>query len=474
MYQPPGFENKDRPDYICKLNKAIYGLKQAPRAWFDKFSSFLLEFGFVYTYSDPSLFVYLKGKDLMFLLLYVDDMLLTGNNSDLLNSLLSSLNKDFRMKDMGMLYYFLGIQAHYHSEGLFLHQEKYALDLLVAAGMADCAPMPTPLHLQLDKVPGKHEIFSDPTYFRSLAGKLQYLTLTRPDIQFAVNLVCQKMHQPTVADFNLLKRVLRYLKGTVQMGLDLSSNTDSTLRAYSDSNWANCKETRRSVGGFCTFLGTNIISWSAKRHPTVSRSSTEAEYRTLSITATEIKWLSSLLREISVSQPDTPELYCDNLSAVYLTANPAMHNRSKAFDVDFHYVRERVALGALVVKHVPATHQLADIFTKSLPQQPFFDLRYKLGVVLPPTPSLRGCVKHRDPLPQPEALLLLSKPKDEVKTLGLSQCRKPTSLQSASLCNGNKSHRTAAPAHHRTTHTAHPMLLHNRFESLCSSVALCA
>ena len=151
-----------------------------------------------------------------------------------------------------------------------------------------------------------------------------------------------------------------------------------------------------------------------------------------------------------------------------------MHNRSKAFDVDFHYVRERVALGALVVKHVPATHQLVDIFTKSLPQQPFFDLRYKLGVVLPPTPSLRGCVKHRDPLPQPEALLLLSKPKDEVKTLGLSQCRKPTSLQSASLCNGNKSHRTAAPAHHRTTHTAHPMLLHNRFESLCSSVALCA
>jgi len=206
----------------------------------------------------------------MFLLLYVDDMLLTGNNKDLLSSFVDSLHKEFRMKDMGQLHYFLGIQAHQHSEGLFLHQEKYAIDLLIAAGMADCAPMPTPLPLQLDKVPGQQENFSDPTYFRSLAGKLQYLTLTRPDMQFAVNLVCQKMHFPTVADFNLLKRVLRYLKGTVSMGLNLSSNTDSFLRAYSDSDWANCKETTRYVGGFCTFLGTNIIRWMTFCRPTVT------------------------------------------------------------------------------------------------------------------------------------------------------------------------------------------------------------
>ncbi|XP_024013542.1 uncharacterized protein LOC112087789 [Eutrema salsugineum] len=251
-------------------------------------------------------------------------MVLTGNNDELLQQLLDTLNKAFRMKDMGVLHYFLGIQAFFHDEGLFLSQEKYTLDLLVSAGMSDCAPMPTPLPLQLDKVSGQNKSFSDTTYFRSLAGKLQYLTLTRPDIQFAVNLICQKMHTPTEADFSLLKRILRYLKGTFQMGINLSSNTNSTLRAYSDSDWANCKETRRSTGGLCTFLGSNIISWSAKRHSTISRSSTEAEFRTMSIAATELKWISSLLDAIGHPQPSLPKLYCDNLSAVYLTVNPAL------------------------------------------------------------------------------------------------------------------------------------------------------
>ena len=189
------------------------------------------------------------------------------------------------MKDMGPLSYFLGLQAQFTSTNLFLNQEKYATDLLQAAGMLDCAPIPTPLPLQLDRVPHQDEYFSNPTYFRSLAGKLQYLTLTRPDIQFAVNLVCQKMHKPTVSHFHLLKRVLRYIKGTLKMGLTLESDTDSQMRAYCDSDWAGCQDTRRSTGGFYTFLGTNLISWSAKRQDSVSRSSTEAEYRTLSDTA---------------------------------------------------------------------------------------------------------------------------------------------------------------------------------------------
>lgn len=229
MRQPPGFEDKAHPDYVCLLHKAIYGLKQAPRAWFDKFSSFLLAFGFQCNVKDASLFVYQKGKDVIFLLLYVDDMVLTGNNNALIQKLLQELNKQFRMKDMGPLSYFLGIQAHFTATGLFLNQEKYASDLLEAAGMLDCAPMPTPLPLQLDRIPQQDVVFDNPTYFRSLAGKLQYLTLTRPDIQFAVNLVCQKMHEPTVSDFNLLKRILRYLKGTINMGLSLESNTDSRL-----------------------------------------------------------------------------------------------------------------------------------------------------------------------------------------------------------------------------------------------------
>lgn len=232
------------------------------------------------------------------------------------------------MKDMGPLSYFLGIQAKFTPTGLFLNQEKYAMDLLQIAGMSDCAPMPTPLPLQLDRVPHQNQIFEDPTYFRSLAGKLQYLTLTRSDIQFAVNLVCQKMHKPTLSDFHLLKIILRYLKGTVQMGVYLTSESDSVLRAYCDSDHAGCEETRRSTGGLCTFLGSNIISWSAKRQPTVSRSSTEAEYRALSDTAAELTWLTSLLSEIGFKQMQPAEVYCDNLLQIQvciLSLNTLLH-----------------------------------------------------------------------------------------------------------------------------------------------------
>lgn len=378
MNQPPGFVDQANLSSVWKLHKAIYGLKQAPREWFNKFSTFLLHFGFECSLKDPSLFVYYKNGDLILLLLYVDDMVLTGSNPVLIEQLLSSLKTEFRMKDMGKLSYFLGIQAHFHSSGLFLNQHKYAEDLLHTAGMLDCAPMPTPLPLQLNNVTGQEELFAQPTYFRSLAGKLQYLTLTRPDIQFAVNFVCQKMHAPTVSDFTVLKRILRYIKGTIDYGISFSSDTDFTLRAYSDSDWAGCTGTRRSTSGFCTFLGSNIISWSAKRQPSVSRSSTEAEYRALSDTAAEIIWLKDLLLNIGISKTPPPELYFDNLSAVYLSANPALHKQSKHFATHYHYVREQVADGSVIVHHIPYSHQLADIFTKSLPFEAFCDLRFKV------------------------------------------------------------------------------------------------
>ena len=261
--------------------------------------------------------------------------------------------------------------------------------------MRDCAPMPTPLPLQLNKQRNQNqEAFPNPTYFRSLAGKLQYLTLTRPDIQFTVNYVCQKMHAPTVLDFSLLKRILRYVKGTITMGINFRKESDCTLRAYSDSDWSGCQETRRSTGGYCTYFGLNLISWSSQKQSSVSKSSTEAEYRTLSEAASEITWLSFILKELKVPLLRPPELYCDNLSAVYLTANPAFHKRTKHFENHYHYVRERVALGLLVVRHIPSHEQIADIFTKSLPVGIFTSLRFKLGVVVPPTPSLRGDINR--------------------------------------------------------------------------------
>ena len=297
------------------------------------------------------------------------------------------------MKDLGSPSCFLGIEIQSHEDGMFLHQEAYANDILHQTAMSECNPVATPLPLRPDY--DESELFQDPTYFRSVAGKLQYLTITRPDIQYAVNFVCQRMHAPTNADFGFLKRILRYIKGTVNLGLHIRKDSALKLSAYCDSDWAGCKETRRSTTGFCTLLGPNLISWSAKRQPTVSRSSTEAEYRALGATAQEITWISFLLRDLGLQQPESTLLLCDNLYAVYLSTNPAMHKRSKHFDTDYHYIREQVALGLIETRHIPAALQIADIFTKSLPRRAFEELRNKLGVGIAPTTSLRGNIEGK-------------------------------------------------------------------------------
>lgn len=206
MKQPPGFEDPNKPNHVCRLTKALYGLKQAPRAWFDTFSSFLLEFGFQCSKADPSLFVHHHNKQTLVLLLYVDDILLTGNDEALLQSLLQALNTTFSMKDLGTPSYFLGVEVQHTSDGMFLHKTAYATDILHQAQMSNCNAMPTPMPLKMEY--SDTTLFSEPTYFRSLAGKLQYLTITRSDIQFAVNFIYQRMHAPTVSDFGLLKRIL--------------------------------------------------------------------------------------------------------------------------------------------------------------------------------------------------------------------------------------------------------------------------
>ncbi|XP_019086255.1 PREDICTED: uncharacterized protein LOC109126839 [Camelina sativa] len=380
------------------------------------------------------------------------------------------MNDEFRMKDLGRLSYFLGLQAHYHTTCLFLNQHKYAEELLLAACMADCAPASTTLPLELQKVKGQEDLFDQPTHFRSLAGKLQYLTLTRPDIQFVVNLVCQRMHAPTIADFNLLKRIIRYIKGNVDYGISFSKNADFTLRAYSDSDYAGCQTTSRSTGGYCTFLWNNLISWSAKRQTSVSRSSNEAEYRCLSDTTAEVNWLRDLLANISMQLYHAPELYCNNLSAVYLSAHPTLHKKTKHFKVHYHYVREQVAEGTMVVYHIPAKYQLDDIFTKSLPLQVFTDLRHKLGVVSPPTQSLRGDVKS--------ITTGLTENSVQQTRLGLEETIKPTAVCFLTISsNGNKEKILTPFALQRIEvmpNTAHHVVqTRNQFAALTSLILCC-
>lgn len=207
--------------------------------------------------------------------------------------------------------------------------------------------------------------------YRSIVGGLQYLTITRPDLSFAINRVWQYIQAPTDAHWAAVKRILRFVKGTADQGLKFQTSTTDTLHAFSDADWAGCPDDRRSTSGFVILLGSNLVSWSSRKQQTVSRSSTEAEYKAIANLTAEVIWIPSLLKELRIFQSSAPVLWCDNLGATYLTANPMFHARTKHIEVDFHFVREQVARKAMEVLFISSKDQLADIFTKALSKAPF-------------------------------------------------------------------------------------------------------
>ena len=251
--------------------------------------------------------------------------------------------------------------------------------------MTTCKPVSTPLSTleKLSVHEGEPLGPNDATQYRSIVGALQYLTLTRPDISFSVNKVCQFLHAPTMILWAAVKRLLRYLKHTMKLGLQISKSSSLLVSGFSDADWAGDIDDRWSTGGFATFFGSNLISWSARKQPTVSRSSTEAEYKSMANATAELIWVQSLLGELGISLSQVPCLWCDNLGATYLSANPVFHARTKHIEIDFHFVRERVAQGLLQVRFVSTGDQVADGFTKALPvkQLDWFKNNLNLGKV---------------------------------------------------------------------------------------------
>lgn len=383
MLQPPGFEAADKT-LVCKLNKAIYGLKQAPRAWFDKLKGSLLHHGFLASKCDPSLFLLHTASLTIMVLVYVDDIIITGNSASFITALIKNLNTDFSLKQLGKLDYFLGIEVtHLPNGSLLLSQAKYLTDLLAKINMLNANGMPTPMvsTSKLSKI-GSPAV-SDPTQFRSVVGALQYATLTRPEISFSVNKVCQFLSNPLEEHWKAVKRILRYLSGTLHHGLLIqpaSPHQPLSLLGFCDADWASDPDDRRSTSGACVFLGPNLISWWSKKQRLVARSSAEAEYRSMAQLAAEILWVQSLLQELKCRLL-TPTILCDNLSTVTLAHNPVLHNRTKHMELDIFFVREKVLSKNLIVKHVPAQDQWADLLTKPLSAVKFLPLRDKLRVI---------------------------------------------------------------------------------------------
>lgn len=391
MKQPLGFKDPNHPTFVCKLHKALYGLRQAPRAWFSMFSGFLLQQGFIQSQADASLFTKKSPTGITLVLVYVDDILLTGSDTSYIADLIKSLSTKFVMKDLGTLSYFLGIEVLRHGSSIILSQTKYATDLLVKAGMQDCKSSPSPSSSKpavFDPDPD----FADIHWYRTVVGSLQYLTLTKPEISFAVNVACQHMHSPNYSHFVAVKRILRYIKGCIHEGLHFVPSS-LQLTAFTDANWAGDYLDRRSTSGYCLYLGSNLVAWSAKKQHIVARSSTEAEYRALAQTAAEVSWIQQLLVDLHVSVSMPHIIWCDNISAIALASNPIFHARTKHVEVDYHFIREKVLNKQVQVNHIGSLDQIADIFTKSLAVDRFLFLKAKLRVF--PTPmSLQGAVKE--------------------------------------------------------------------------------
>lgn len=371
----------DDSKLVCKLEKSLYGLKQASRQWNAKLSHALIESGYIQSKSDYSLFTKNSTNGFTCILVYVDDLVLAGDDLEEIKFVKNHLDSLFSIKDLGTLKFFLGFEVARSKEGITLYQRKYALDLLKDTGLLAAKPCSTPMdhHLKLQKDSG--EALQDITAYRRLVGRLLYLTHTRPDICFAVSQLSQFLDCPTSVHYAAAIRVVRYIKGAPAAGLLFSADSDLKIKGFSDSDWGTCPDTRRSITGYCFFLGTSLVSWKSKKQATVSKSSSEAEYRALAQATCEAQWLIYLLQDFQIADPKPAVIYCDNQSALHIAANPVFHERTKHIELDCHIVREKLQHGTLHLLPISSKLQLADILTKPLAAGPFHSIHSKLGML---------------------------------------------------------------------------------------------
>eukprot|EP00253_Pinus_taeda_P029362 PITA_29362 len=276
--EPIGYEKKGQEHKVCKLKKALYGLKQAPRAWYSRTDSYLLENGFEKCEGEPTVYIKEKYGKLLIVVLYVDDVIFTGNDVCLFENCKAVMKEEFEMTDMGLLRYFLGIEVDQNENGIFISQEKYVNEVLGRFNMQECkaAITPTVMGLKLSKEDSSKDF--DPSLYKSIVGNLMYLTATRPDIIFVVSLISKFMERPKEAHWQVAKRILRYVNGTKRFDILYTVSECSDLVGYTNNDWAGSVDDRKSTSGYIFHMGSGAISWASKKRPIVALSTVEAEY----------------------------------------------------------------------------------------------------------------------------------------------------------------------------------------------------
>lgn len=311
----------------------------------------------------------------MLVSLYVDDMIYTGSSIQLISDFKKA--DKFEMTDLRKLSFFLGLEVQQKKNGIFLFQQKYALELLKQFGMEGCKTAGTPMNVSEKLTIDDGTGLTDARKFRSLVGRLIYLTHTRPDLSYAVGLVSRFMHCPSKQHFGAAKRILRYIASTTSYGIWYSKQENFELLGYSDSDWAGAKGDMESTSGNCFTLGSGIVTWASKKQAIVALSSTEAEYMAAT-TACQAVWLRRVLSDLNQMQHQATTIFCDNISTIAMTKNPVLHGRAKHIEIKHHFIRDLVAEEKVQLKSCRFDEQLADLFTKSLPRAKFEEFRDRL------------------------------------------------------------------------------------------------
>lgn len=379
--QPVGYE--EDPDSVCQLDKALYGLKQSPRIWYDTLTKFLRSLGFEALNADLSVFT----RNGMIIAIYVDDLLIAGPSKNDISEIKRALNGRFQMSDLGPCTHYLGISVRRDraNRSIYLSQRGYIEKFLKDLGMWDVKTAVTPLDSsRLPEAPqGYQAADALKSKYQRAVGLLMYAMLgTRPDIAYAVSVVSRFSANPTTDHWLAVQRILRYLRGTLDLELAFSGDL-RPLVGYSDADWAGDISTRRSTSGYVFSIGTGPISWSSKRQSTVSLSTCEAEYIGQTQATKEAVWLRNLLAELTyMNERDIPTtiIYGDNQGAIALAKNPKFHGRSKHIDIQHHYVREKVEDRTVGLKYIETSKQIADGLTKPLSKVPFLQFRKALGL----------------------------------------------------------------------------------------------
>lgn len=378
--QPQGYEVEGKEHMVYKLHKALYGLKQAPRAWFSRIEAYFIKEGFESSNSEQTLFIKQEGGKILIVSIYVDDLLFTGNDDELLDGFKQSMKKEFDMTDLGRMRHFLGIEVVQRDDGIFICQRKYADEVIKRFGMQNFNHVGNPM------VPGQKigrdeaGVKVDPTLYKQMVGSLMYLTATRPDLMFVVSLISRFMSNPTQLHFAAIKRIMRYLKGTMEYGIWYKKEERAELVGYTDSDYAGDVEDSKSTSGYVFMMSGGAVAWSSRKQPIVTLSTTEVEYVAAATCACQAIWMGRVLQEIGYEQDGEMTLFCDNTSTIKLSKNAVMHGRSKHIRVRYHFLRKLTKEGAVKLFYCSTEEQLADIMTKPLKMATFQKIREAFGM----------------------------------------------------------------------------------------------